>query len=823
MKNLFYLIIISAIISADDDVPLQRTRDRHVDIQHIKIDVRIDMSTKSVYGHVVHTLSPLNSALESLDLDAEDMVIRRARLNEKDIDFHQSEESVHLTMPEPLGWTDTVNVRLDYTAKPRKGTFFIQPDEVYPEKHWQAWTQGEDEDNHHWVPMYDYPNDKSTFETILTVDEKYSAVSNGELVSIKKNGDGTRTWHWRENHPMVGYLISFAIGEYVKVEDKWRGIPVNYWVYEENEKEAFRSFGLTSDMMEFFSNVTGVDYPYEKYDQVIIEDFMFGGMENITLTHNTDRTMYDEFAAPDHSSDGLVAHELAHQWYGDLLTTRNWANAWLNEGFATYFSRLYREYKYGYDEGEYIRFGEIKGYFGSDKKWRRPTVQPRFHESMEVFDGHIYAKGSLILNMMRDFLGEDAFLRGIQKYTRDNQYKNVETPDLKKAMEETTGQNLDWFFKEWVYEPGYPEFDVKWNYNQRNKSVKLTVKQVQKLDKSNIFKMPVDIRIDDDVHVIWVEDVETVYEIPVGARPEMVIFNAGMRIPCKLTFKKSLAEWILQLQKGPHILDRIAAADELSKMKGRRVVEEALLNAGRTDPFWGVRKQSIDAFTKLKSKKYAEVLMNMAEGQDNRVRRSIWNTLKNYKGDENVSAFLQNILEKDSKYYSIAYAFRALVVVDTAAARQKVESLLNTDSHNEVIRKAAISYFGSVVNDKNYDRLKELIAYGGTTWYARPEAVTQLEKYVKTKPKTIDLFIDFLDDESRDVRRNAVRALGRHGKKKHLPYLDEVVERDPIISRGVRTAKKNIINPPKKPKKKGPEQEVEELNKKLDDIRKILK
>ena len=326
----------------------------------------------------------------------------------------------------------------------------------------------------------------------------------------------------------------------------------------------------------------------------------------------------------------MVAHELAHQWYGDLLTTRNWANAWLNEGFATYFSRLYREYKYGYDEGEYIRFGEIKGYFGSDKKWRRPTVQPRFHESMEVFDGHIYAKGSLILNMMRDILGEDAFLRGIQKYTRDNQYKNVETPDLKKAMEETTGQNLDWFFKEWVYEPGYPEFNVKWNYNQRNKSVKLTVKQVQKLDKSNIFKMPVDIRIDDDVHVIWVEDVETVFEIPVGARPEMVIFNAGMRIPCKLTFKKSLAEWILQLQKGPHILDRIAAADELSKMKGRRVVEEALLNAGRTDPFWGVRKQSIDAFTKLKSKKYAEVLMNMAEGQDNRVRRSIWNTLKNY-------------------------------------------------------------------------------------------------------------------------------------------------------------------------------------------------
>jgi len=823
MKNLSLLIALTILFGADDKAPNQRTRDRDVDIHHIKIDVTVDLEKKSVSGNVTHTLSAFNSSLSEFELDAEDMEIHRVRLDGKDISYNHHGDKVFLSLNKPIGWDDTVKVRLDYTAHPRKGTYFIKPDETYSDKPLQAWTQGEAEDNHFWLPHYDYPNDKATFETILTVDKKFTALSNGELMSIKDNSDGTHTWHWHEHFPMVSYLISFAVGEYVKVEDSYNGIPVNYWVYEENKQETLRSFGLTTDMMKYFGDVTGIEYPYEKYDQVIIDDFMFGGMENITLTHNTDKTMHDEFAAPDVSSVGLVAHELVHQWYGDMLTTRNWKNMWLNEGFATFFARDYRDHKFGNDEGEYIRFGEINGYLRTDKKWRRPTVYCQYYEPMDLFDGNAYAKGSLILNMMRDVLGEDGFWRSIQKYTKDNQYQNVETPDLKKAVEEATGQNLDWFFKQWVWEPGYPEYDVKWNYNQRNKSVKLTVKQKQNLERTNIFKMPIQIRVDDDLHTVWIEDKDMVYEVPANKRPKMVIFNAGMRIPCKLTFNKSISEWILQLEKGPHILDRIAAAKELSTKKGRHIVERALLNAAKNDPFWGVRKEAVNAFAKLKSKKYAEDLMSMAEGQDNRVRRAIWNALKNYKNDELVSTFLQDVISTDEKYYSVADAFKTLVIVDTAAARQKVDALLDTDSHTDVIRKSAITYFGSVVTDKNYDRLKELVAYGGTTWDARPEAVNQLTKYVKTKPKTVDLFVDMLKDNSRDIRRNAVRALNKHGKRTHIGALDELLARDPIISRDVRSAKKNILYPPKKPAKKGPEKQLEEAIKKLDDIRKLTK
>ena len=817
------LVFISFLFAADDKAPSHRTRDREIDVHHIKIDVSVNLVSGSVYGNVVHTFSPLSSSLRSFNLDADDMTIRRVRMNDKDIKFDHSGGKLYITMDKAIGWKDTVNVRVDYTSFPTLGTFFIRPDEVYPDKPWQAWTQGEETDNHHWVPIYDYPNDRSTFETILTVDRSFKAVSNGELVSVVENGDGTHTWHWRENFPMVAYLISYVVGEYVKVEDSYKNIPVNYWVYEENKNETMRSFGLTTDMMKYFGEKIGIEYPFEKYDQIIVDDFMFGGMENITLTHNTDRTMYDQFAAPDVSSDELVAHELAHQWFGDMITTRNWANIWLNEGFATFLSRKYRENKFGHDEGEYDRLGEMRSYFYANKRWARPTVYDHYYVPMDLFDGHVYAKGSLILNMMQDHLGDAAFWRSVQHYAKVNQYKNVETQDLKKAIEETSGQNLDWFFKQWVYEPGYPEYDVKWSYNQRNRTVQLKIKQIQDTTKTGLFKMPIEVRVDEHLHTVWVDKKEVVYELPVDMRPELVIFNSGMRIPCKLTFNKPVNEWILQLEKGPHVLDRIAAINVLKNKKGRRSVEMALLKAASADPFWGVRREAIQGLSKLKPKQYAKELMEISEGQDNRVRRAIWSALKNYKGDKEVSAFLQDVISTDQKYYSISDAFRALVTVDTSAARKRVEALLDTDSHNDVIRRSAISYFGSVVNDNNYERLKELVEYGGTTWDARPEAVNQLGKYAKKRPETLALFVDLLLDKSRDVRTNSVRALGKYGNKKHFGPLDELALRDPIIERHIRAAKKNILHPPKKPKKSGAEKDLEEANKKIEEIKKILK
>ena len=791
MKYLF-LYFLSTVFAADDNAPLNRTKDRHVDIKHIKINVSVDLKTKSVFGYVTHTLSPLKNELKSFTLDGDDMIIRRVRMKDQNLEFNHSGNKIHIELPNTIGWNDTVDVRIDYSAYPRKGTYFFGPDETYPDQPWQAWTQGETEDNHHWVPLYDYPNERATFETILTVDKKFQAVSNGELVSLKKNENGTHTWHWRENFPMVAYLISFAVGEFEKVEDSYKDIPVNYWVYKENRKETNRSFGLTTDMMKVFGDLSGIEYPYEKYDQIIVDNFMFGGMENITLTHNTDRTMHDEFASPDVSSEGLVAHELAHQWYGDMLTTRNWENIWLNEGFATFLSRVYRHMKFGQDEGEYIRYGEMQSYFGSNKKWSRPTVCNKYYNPIDLFDGHVYAKGSLILSMMENVLGKDAFWKAVKHYTKENQYKCVETQDFKKSIEEVTGQNLDWFFKQWLYEAGYPKYDVKWNYLQRNRSVQLRIKQTQ---KGNLFKMPIKIRIDKKEHEVWVKEKDFMIEIPALKRPEMVIFNSGSLVISELTFNKPISEWILQLERSPHVLDRISAINVLKDKKGRRVVELALLKAAESDTFWGVRREAIYALASHKSKKYAKELMSISQGQDNRVRRAIWFSLRNYKKNSEVSNFLQEVIDTDKKYYSVSDAFKALVIVDSSAAKSKVEGLLERDSHTDVIRKSAISYFGSVKNDKNYNRLKKLVSYGGTTWDARPEAVNQLGKYAEEKIETLDLFVELLSDNMRSVRRNAVRQIGRYGGKNHLDALDELLAEDPILERDIRFAKKSILKP----------------------------
>jgi len=285
MKSILFLFLILKNVVASGNAPYNPTPNRIIDILHSIIDISIDLEAQKVDGKVTHILTPLNSNLKGFDLDSEDSVIRRIRLNDKDIPFFQSEKKVHLSFHQSYDWSDTLKVEINYTSHPKTGLYFFKPDSIYPKRRLQAWTQGEETDNHHWVPIYDYPNDRATFECILTVDGKLKAISNGELVSTKNNKDGSKTFHWRENFPMVSYLISFAVGDYVKVVDDYQGLSVNYWVYPENKNEALRSFGKTPNMIKFFNEITGISYPFEKYDQIILTDFMFGGMENITLTH----------------------------------------------------------------------------------------------------------------------------------------------------------------------------------------------------------------------------------------------------------------------------------------------------------------------------------------------------------------------------------------------------------------------------------------------------------------------------------------------------------------------------------------------------------
>ena len=483
-----FLFFILNIIQSEEPI-YNPTPDRYVDIHHSKIDIRVDLDDSTVVGNVTHTMSSLRTDLYIIQLDCEDTEIKQVFINNnRPLKYSLNGPKLNIELDRTYGFDDTLTLSIDYIARPKKGLYFVQNDQSYPNKNVQAWTQGEGMDNHNWVPLWDYPNDRSTFEVILTVDTPYTAVSNGEFMGMIDNGI-TRTFHWHEHFPMVSYLISFVIGDFRRIEDRYGDLSIGYWVTPEySDDDAFRSFSRSPEMVAYFNELTGIPYPYEKLDQIIIDDFMWGGMENITLIHQSSRTMHTDRARPDHTSDGLVAHEIAHQWFGNMLTTRNWANAWLNEGFATFLTYAWQEYDMGRDAAEYGRRWMLSSVRWADQSSPRPMVQYYYVSDMDLFDSNIYAKGALVLNMLRQMLGYDAFWRTVKHYAKEYQHKNVESQDLKRIFEDVTGQNLEWFFDQWVYTAGLPELDIKYKYNRRNKNVKLTIKQTQNIANSSLFR-----------------------------------------------------------------------------------------------------------------------------------------------------------------------------------------------------------------------------------------------------------------------------------------------------------------------------------------------
>ncbi|MDP6790077.1 MAG: M1 family aminopeptidase [Candidatus Marinimicrobia bacterium] len=795
MKTPLLTILFTAFCLADEK-PYNPTPDREFDVHHTKIDITVDVRGESVEGKVTHTLSPLRTDLSRIRLNSEHTTVSNVSMNGSPLSFEPQEKYLEIDLGSAFGFEDTLSITIAYRAEPKLGLYFIHPDSVYPEKHLQAWTQGEDTDNHYWVPIHDYPNERATFETILTVDKDLTAVSNGELLSVKSNG-AQKTFHWRENFPMVSYLISFAIGDYKQVKDQYGDLPVNYWVYPEHSKEdALRSFGNTPAMVALFDSLTGFPYPYEKYDQVLIEDFMWGGMENITLSHQTDRTMHTERARPDHSSDGLVAHELAHQWYGDLLTTRNWANAWLNEGLTSFMTLMWFSHHKGFDSGEYARLRSLKSVIWSNNYHSRPMVLYHYDNSWEVFDANIYAKGAIVMSMLKAYLGEEAFWRGMRHYTAKYAYENVETQDLKKAFEEATGQNLYWFFDQWAYTKGLPKLEVKSKYSRRNNTVSMTVTQTQNIEETSLFKLPVTIVIDDGEithHSIFIEEAKQTFTFPSNGKPNMIIFDEGNVIPKYLTHKKTMHDLVYQLKHAPHVNDRIWAAEELGKMSARKPVVEALLESVNTDPFFGVRLSAANALGKLKPKKIEQRLMDSVKDQDNRVKRAVVRALKHYPGDD-VRDFLTDILENGKKDYLLNDAFNALSDVDTAAFNARINWALNFDSYRDMLRRSAIRAVAKKKSDAALDQLKDLAEYGGTTWSARTSAVWALSEKVKANPQLLDWFVDHVDDPNRDVRSASIRTVGRHGSRKHVAFLEGLY--DPINEDTIEEAIENLKKPP---------------------------
>ena len=491
----------------------QSSYTKKFDLIHTKLDVKFDWEKSQLYGKAAITLKPHFYATDSLVLNARGFDIHKVEQNtasgNKTLDYEYDNEKITIHLGKTYARRDTLTITVDYTSTPDsleeggsaaissdKGLYFINPKGEEKNKKQQIWTQGETESNSAWFPTIDAPNQKSTQEIAITVDEKYETLSNGILSHSEINGDGTRTDFWEMNLPHAPYLFMMAIGEFEIIKDQWRDIDVDYYVESEYAPYAKDIFGLTPEMLEFFSNKLGVVYPWQKYSQVVVRDYVSGAMENTTaviygdFVYQTKRELIDGSIGED-----IIAHELFHHWFGDLVTCESWSNLPLNESFATYGEFLWNEYKYGDDKAAHKLQKELNSYLREAKRTQKDMIRFDYNHREEMFDGHSYAKGGRILHMLRNYMGDEAFFTSLKLYLETNKYTDVEMHQLRIACEEVTGEDLNWFFNQWFYASGHPVLDIYYDYIDSTKTQLVTVQQIQDLTQTPIYRIPIHIDI----------------------------------------------------------------------------------------------------------------------------------------------------------------------------------------------------------------------------------------------------------------------------------------------------------------------------------------
>lgn len=544
--TLFLLFVVS--ISAQPAKP-NFNRARTFDVQNYILRVSFDRNKKTVFGDTTVQLKPLSDNFNRIELDAEEMKFESIKLEgeNKDLQYRTAGEKIYITLGKNYKPTDLISIRFKYSVKPSKGVYFVDADTEDGKviRAAQIWTQGEPEEAHHWFPSYDFPDDKATSEQFITTEKGETAIGNGELIETIENADGTKTFHYKMPIPYSTYLTSFVVGTYTKVSDSHKNIPLGFYMYPGSEAIAQKAYGKTKDMMRVFEGLTGVDFPYNKYDQTIVANFNFGGMENMTATTMADTEIF--FNEPGDVED-LVSHELAHSWFGNMVTCRNWAELWLNEGFATFMEAAYREKMYG--RADYLRKirEDSKQFIIADavSKNRHGLYNQLARPDDSIFDTTTYQKGGAVIHILRETVGTENFWKAINIYLNRHKFQNVETADLQKAMEETSKMDLNWFFKQWVYGGGYPNLKVEQKYNSQTKILELTVTQMQEASKltPDVFILPMDIKIitagGEKNEKIQIKTRTEKFSIKVDGEPTSVVFDKDEKIPLKLIKMNSL-------------------------------------------------------------------------------------------------------------------------------------------------------------------------------------------------------------------------------------------------------------------------------------------
>ncbi|MCC6382247.1 MAG: HEAT repeat domain-containing protein [Dehalococcoidia bacterium] len=772
-------------------------RDRTVDVRHIRLDLGIDVEARQVSGTATHTLRPLNDGLRVVEFDAIDLAIQSVTVDGKEAGFSYDGARLAVTLPDAAAGEEC-EVAVGYSARPRIGLYFIGPDAAYRDKPVQVWSQCQDEDGRYWFPAYDYPNQKQTSEMVVTVPGSWFALSNGRLVEECANADGTRTFHWLQERPHATYLMTLAAGEFTRIDASRPDLTVDYFVEAGDVEDGKRAFARTPEMIALFEQLTGVAYPWAKYSQIVVRDFVFGGMENTSATTMTRNILVDRKASRDFTSDGLVSHELAHMWWGDLLTCRDWSHGWLNESFATYFEMLWDEHHRGVDEYRQGVIDNARLYL--EERYRRPVVTNVYHEPIDIFDRHLYEKGSLVLHMLRGLLGDEAFFRSIRRYCRDNQDRNVVTQDLIDAIAEETGRNLEWFFDQWLYRPGHPQLKVSWSWDETARLATVAVKQTQKTDdRTPVFRLPLTIdfttgRGRPRAFRVEMTEKDQTFVFPLPARPDLCRFDPHNEVLKELDFDKSVGEWRLQLRDDNDIAGRQAAARGLGKKGGSEAIQ-ALETAARDDRFWGVQAAAAKALGEVRTEAARDALIRLLAVRHPKARRGVVEALGSFHGDQAVLEALRPFAARDASWFVEAEANKSLGKLRLPAAFDVIAANFDRPSFRQVVRVGCLDGLVELRDEGAFPYFERAAAYGAW-WQSRTTAVSAIARltafFPERKKHSGAALEQLLRDPDFRVRVAAANGLKTLGDADFAPALDDMAQRE-LDGRAVRAGRENAL------------------------------
>ncbi|MCB9282481.1 MAG: M1 family metallopeptidase [Lewinellaceae bacterium] len=685
----------------------QASATRLFDLLHTELHVSFDWEKEAVNGEATLTLLPYFYPADQLTLDAKDFDVHSLKLeNGRDLSFQNDGEQLTIQLDRSYERTDTLEVRIDYTAYPKaeggswaitsdKGLFFINPRGEDPEKPRQIWTQGETENNSRWFPTIDKPNERCTDDIYITVEGHFKTLSNGVLVSSANNPDGTRTDHWRMDQPHAPYLMMLAVGDYAVVPDTWRNIPLQYYVEPEFEADAKAIFPYTPEMLEFFSNLLDYPYPWPKFSQIVVRDYVSGAMENTTAVvfgefmNGKTRELVDVL-----DNETIVAHEMFHQWFGDLVTCESWANITLNEGFANYAEYLWLEHKHGKEDADYHLISETDGYVSAAHGNAHPLIDYHYSDRESMFDEHSYNKGGLVLHMLRNYLGDEAFFAGLHHYLIKNAYSDVEADELREAMEEVSGQDLNWFFDQWYFQKGHPILDIQYDYDEKSHEVVVRVEQTQYQDgMPPIFQFPVTVQIflpgqapleEKD----WMRERVKEFRFKVPGKPQLVLFDPDRVLLCERSENKSTEDYLNQYHLASNVRDRLEALQNLVGAKSGHPTE--VLISALDDSFWGIRMFAMDNLEtgEIPLPKVEAI----AKGDPHSHVRAAACFFLGQSGDGRYADTLEKIVENDYSLITTAAALNALYTLSPEKGLKMAQSLENQES-DFILNVVADIYF----------------------------------------------------------------------------------------------------------------------------------